>query len=129
MLRFIMVMRGGKEVITVEIFREAYEIMKCVALKKRWNTKDHINSVLKEAIDRERFLQAYAPYLLKAGCEESVLFIKDSKLGKTAEVYLRVQMLHCNICESRGCSHIHYVLGLPKATKLFLRRASKSTGY
>ena len=120
-----MVKRGGREVITVEIFRDTYEIMKSVAGKKRWNTKEHINSVLREAIDREKFLQAYAPYLLKVGYEGNILFIKDSKNGKTAEIYLREQMLYCNICESKDCIHIHYALALPETAKLYLKRPSK----
>jgi hypothetical protein len=120
-----MVKRGGKEVITVEIFRDTYEVMRSEAERKRWNTKEYINSVLRDAIDRERFLQAYAPSLLKVGYEGNVLFIKDSKLGKTAEVYLREQMLYCNVCESRDCIHIHYAIALPEVSRLYLKRTSK----
>src|SRR5690606_39324369 len=58
-----MVKRGGKEVITVEIFKETYDVMKANAEKKRWNTKDYINTVLMEAIERDKFLQSYAPSL------------------------------------------------------------------
>lgn len=85
-----------------------YDVMKASAEKKRWNTKDLINNVLAEAIDRDRFLRSYAPYLSRIGYEDNVLFIKDSKLGKTAEVYLRDRALYCNICESKDCIHIHY---------------------
>jgi hypothetical protein len=120
-----LVKRGGKEVVTVEIFKETYEVMKSVAVKKRWNTKEYINSVLKEAIDREKFLQAYAPFLLRVGYEGNVLFIKDSKMGKTAEIFLREQVLYCNLCESKDCTHIHYSLALPEIARLFLKRPSK----
>jgi hypothetical protein len=120
-----LVKRGGKEVVTVEIFKETYEVMKSVAEKKRWNTKEYINSVLKEAIDREKFLQAYAPFLLRVGYEGNVLFIKDSKVGKTAEIFLREQVLYCNLCESKDCIHIHYSLALPEISRLFLKRPSK----
>jgi hypothetical protein len=120
-----MVKRGGKEVITVEIFEETYEIMKSVAEKKHWNTKEYINSVLKESIDRDLFLQAYAPFLLKVGYESNILFIKDSKIGKTAEIYLRGQVLYCNLCESKDCIHIHYSLALPEIAKLYLKRSTK----
>jgi hypothetical protein len=117
-----MVKRGGKEVITVEIFKETYDVMKSNAEKKRWNTKDLINTVLADAIERERFLQSYAPYLSKIGYEDNVLFIKDSKLGETAEVYLRDRMLYCSVCESKDCTHIHYTLALPEVSKMYLRR-------
>ena len=111
--------------ITVEIFRDTYEIMKSVAERKRWNTKEYINLVLKEAIDRDKFLQAYAPFLRKVGYEGNILFIKDSKSGKTAEVYLREQTLYCNVCESRDCIHIHYALALPETARLYLRHPSR----
>jgi hypothetical protein len=120
-----LVKRGGKDVVTVEIFRETYNLMKLVAEKKRWNTKEYINSVLKESIDREKFLQAYAPFLLKVGYEGNILFIKDSKIGKTAEICLREQVLYCNLCESKDCIHIHYSLALPEITKLYLKRPSR----
>lgn len=117
-----MVKRGGREVITVEIFKQTYDVMKANAEKRRWKVKDLINTVLAEAIERDRFLQSYAPYLSKIGYEDNVLFIKDSKLGKTAEVYLRDRALYCNICESKDCIHIHYSLALPEVAKLYLRK-------
>ena len=121
-----MVRRGGKEVITVEIFKETYDVMKATATKKRWNTKDYINTVLTEAIERDKFLQTYAPFLSKIGFEDNILFVRDSKLGKTAEVYLRDRTLYCNVCGSKDCLHIHYALALPETAKLYLRKPGSS---
>ena len=117
-----MVRRGGREVITVEIFKETYDVMKATATKKRWNTKDYINTLLTEAIERDKFLQTYAPFLSKIGFEDNILFVRDSKLGKTAEVYLRDRTLYCNVCDSKDCLHIHYALALPETAKLYLRK-------
>jgi len=117
------VKRGGKEVVTVEIFKETYDVMKATATKRRWNTKDYINTVLLEAIERDKFLQTYAPFLSKIGFEDNILFVKDSKLGKTAEIYLRDRTLYCNVCESKDCLHIHYALALPEIAKLYLRKS------
>lgn len=122
-----MVKRGGKEVITVEIFKETYEVMKSIAEKRRWNTKDYINTVLRESIERDRFLQTYAPFLFKVGFEGNTLFIKDSKIGKTAEIFLRDRALYCNVCESKDCVHIHYALVLPEVVKLYLKKPSSSS--
>jgi hypothetical protein len=116
------VKRGGKEVITVEIFKETYDAMKAIATKKRWSTKDYINTVLLEAIERDKFLQSYAPSLTKVGYEDDILFIRDTKLGKTAEVYLRDRALYCNVCDSKDCVHIHYAFALPEIAKLYLHR-------
>jgi len=122
-----MVKRGGKEVITVEIFKETYDAMKVIAIRKHWSTKDYINSVLMEAIERDKFLQSYAPSLSKVGFEEDTLFIRDAKLDKTAEIYLRDRSLYCNVCESKDCVHIHYALALPEVAKLYLHRLVSST--
>jgi hypothetical protein len=89
-----MVKRGGKEVITEEIFKETYEEMKVIANKKRWNTKDYINTVLVEVIQRDKFLQSHAPSLSKIVYEDDTLFIRDAKLGKTVEIYLRNRVLY-----------------------------------
>ena len=117
-----LVKRGGKDVITVEIFKETYDVLKQNAAKRRWNTKDYINTVLLEAIERDKFLQTYAPSLSKLGNEDNILFIRDAKQGKTAEIYLRDRALYCNVCESRDCMHIHYALALPEIAKLYLKR-------
>lgn len=120
-----MVKRGGKEVITVEIFKDTYDVMKANAEKRRWNTKDYINTVLMEAIERDRFLQSYAPSLSKIGYEDNILFIRDAKKNKTAEIYLRDKALYCNVCEERNCVHVRYALALPETAKLYLRRPSR----
>ncbi|HJS82354.1 MAG TPA: hypothetical protein VJ742_05905 [Nitrososphaera sp.] len=117
-----MVKRGGKEVITVEIFKGTYEVMKALATKRRWNTKDYINTVLMEVIERDKFLQSYAPSLSKIGYENNILFIRDARISKTAEIYLRDRALYCNVCDSKDCVHIHYALALPEVAKLYLRK-------
>jgi hypothetical protein len=122
-----MVKRGGKEVITVEIFKETYDVMKVIATRKRWSAKDYINTVLMEAIERDRFLQSYAPSLTKIGYEDDILFIRDIKLGKTAEIYIRDRSLYCNVCQCKDCVHIHYALALPEVAKLYIRRLVPST--
>jgi len=117
-----MVKRGGKEIITVEIFKETYDTMKANATKKHWSTKDYINNVLLEAIERDKFLYSYAPSLSKVGYEGNILFIRDAKLGKTAEISLRDRSLYWNVCNSKDCVHIHYAFALPEMAKLYLHR-------
>lgn len=117
-----MVKRGGKEVVTVEIFKETYELMKSNAERMRWNTKEYINTVLAEAIERDKFLQTYAPFLSKVGYQDNILFIRDAKVGKTAEIYLKDRALYCGLCESKDCMHIHYAFALPEVAKMFLKK-------
>lgn len=117
-----MVKRGGKDVITVEIFKQTYDAMKVSASRLKWNTKEYINSVLAEAIERDKFLQTYAPNLSKVGYQDNILFIRDAKAGKMAEVYLKDKALYCGLCESKGCIHIHYAFALPEVAKMYLRR-------
>ena len=120
-----MVKRGGKEVITVEVFKETYDVMKANAEKKRWNTKDYINSVLMEAIERDKFLRSYAPSLSRIGYDGNILFIRDAKKSSTAEIYLRARALYCGLCDEMDCVHIHYALALPDTAKLFLRKPER----
>jgi hypothetical protein len=117
-----LVKRGGKEVITVEIFKQTYDTMKTNAEKLKWNTKEYINSILAEAIERDRFLQTYAPSLSKVGYQDNILFIRDAKAGKTADVFLKDKVLYCGLCESKDCIHIHYAFALPEVAKMFLRK-------
>lgn len=63
--------------------------MKVIAIRKRRNTEEYINIMLMEAIERDKFVESYAPSLSKVGYEEDILFIRDAKLGKTGEIYLR----------------------------------------
>ncbi len=107
--------------ITVEIFKETYDIMKTMATKKRWNTKDFINMIIAEAIKRDKFLHAYAPFLCRIGFENDILVVRDTKLNTTAEIYLRDRTLYCNVCESKDCIHIYYALILPEIAKLYLQ--------
>jgi hypothetical protein len=65
--------------------------------------------------------------LSKVGYEDDILFIRDTKLGKTAEIYLRDRSRYCNVCESKDCVHIHYALALPEVAKLYIRRLVPST--
>jgi len=99
--------------------------MKTNAAKKRWNTKDYINTVLMETIEKDKFLKTYAPSLLRIGFEDNIVFIRDSKKGKTAEIYFQDHALYCNVCNENDCVHIHYALALPEIAKLFLRKPSK----
>ena len=101
--------------------------MKVVAARKRWSAKDYINTVLMEAIERDKFLRSYAPSLSIVSYEDDIQFIRDTKLGKTAEIYLRDRSLYCNVCESKDCVHIHYALALPEVAKLYIRRLVPST--
>lgn len=48
---------------------------KVIANKKRCSTKDYINTALVEAIERDKFLQSYAPSLSKIVYEDDTLFI------------------------------------------------------
>jgi hypothetical protein len=106
-----MVKRGGKEVITVEIFKETYEAMKVIANKKRWSTKDYINTALVEAIERDKFLQSYAPSLSKIVYEDDTLFIRNAKLGKTAEIYLRTAS--CTVMSANARTVCIFTMLLP----------------
>ncbi len=94
--------------------------MKTIATKKRWNAKDFINMILAEAIERDKFLHAYAPFLCRIEFENDILVVRDTKLNTAAEIYLLDRTLYCNVCES-DCIYIHYALVLSEIAKLYLQ--------
>jgi hypothetical protein len=77
-----MVKRGGKEVITVEIFKETYDTMKAIATKKHWSTKDYINNVLLEAIERDKFSTHMLPRCQKWVMKITFCLFETQSLAK-----------------------------------------------
>ena len=96
-----MVKRVGKEVITPEIFKETYDAMKIILTRRRWSAKDYINTLLMEAIERDKFLKSYVLSKSKVTYEKNILFIRDSKTRKSLKIFLRNWSLQSNVCKSK----------------------------
>lgn len=113
-----MVKRAGREVVTVEIYKDTYDIMKKTAEENRYETKTYINEILVMNIEKDQFLKKYAPYLEKVGFRDNVLILKDSKKVEYIEVFLKNDKLYCSADEDKDCMHIHFALAMPELGRL-----------
>ena len=73
------VKRGGRSVVTVEIFLENYEKIKKRAIQKRLNIKEYINDFLQVYLEKEEFLARVAPSLSVDSYEGNRITLKDVK--------------------------------------------------
>ncbi|MDE2589556.1 MAG: hypothetical protein KGL95_07820 [Patescibacteria group bacterium] len=118
---FSMVKRGGKEIVTVDIYKEIYDALKERAKLERYEAKEYINKILLGEMERAKFLLKYMPSLSLAGKldDMSMLFIKDKKIGDEVEVYVSDEgKLHCEYDESDECVHVQFALLLPQTKDL-----------
>jgi len=113
-----MVKRGGRDVITVEIYKEIYENLKRGADSLNFEIKKYINELLAMNIEKDAFLKKYAPFLEKVGLRDNVLLLKDNKLHEYVEIFLKNEKLYCAEDESANCIHIHFALALPELGRI-----------
>lgn len=117
-----MVIRGGKDVITVEIYKENYEFYKQKAEDKRFTIKELINDLLENQIEKEKFLQRIAPSLSIESIEQNRMTLKDSNKREFIDVFLKNSKLECSKDNSTDCVHCHFVWAIPEFAKLNLKK-------
>ncbi|HEU5119520.1 MAG TPA: hypothetical protein VFT71_00915 [Candidatus Nitrosocosmicus sp.] len=78
-----------------------------------------VNELLYDLIEKDEFLKNYAPFLSEEGCTKDILYIKDIKENKTAEIKLNGDnKLFCSLCKSSCCFHIQFAMATSKIAKL-----------
>ena len=78
-----------------------------------------VNELLYDIIEKDEFLKNYAPFLSEEGCTKDILYIKDFKENKTAEIKLNGDnKLFCPLCKSSCCFHIQFAMATSKIAKL-----------
>jgi hypothetical protein len=82
-----------------------------------------VNELLSEMLEKDEFLKKYAPFLSEEGCTKDILYIKDIKENKTAEIYLNDNdnKLYCSLCKTFNCFHIQFAIATPKIAKLNIK--------
>ena len=76
-----------------------------------------MDSILMQ-LEKEDFLQTYAPFLSKKIVDGNSVVLRDDKLGRLVEVTYRKGKLWCDIDEDDCCPHVHFALCLPELAKL-----------
>lgn len=82
----------------------------------------YINDLLDDVIAKDDFLATYAPALSYAGHGGNVLYIKDDKRDKTAEIYRYGREIKCTLDDSFDCEHVHFALAIPEVARLGIGR-------
>jgi len=83
-----------------------------------------VNDLLIEVLEKDEFLSIMMPYYSLIGIQDNILFIKDEKSKKIAEVYLKDLTLYCELDESQDCEHIHFAYAIPEVAKLNIKKPS-----
>ena len=89
------VKRGGRSVVTVEIFVENYQKMKERAVQKRLNIKEYVNDFLQVYLEKEEFLSRVAPSLSVDSYEGNRITLKDVKKKILVDVFYVNGELQC----------------------------------
>lgn len=118
-----MVKRGGKEIVTVNIYKENYEILKKKAYSKRYTAEEYINSLLSINIEKDAFLARYAPHLsLDSMQEPNLIMLMDTDKRGLVDVRVIDGELHCDDHKTTDCVHTHFVWAMPEVAKLNIKR-------
>ena len=119
MLLFIMpVKRGGRSVVTVEIYVENYDKMKQRAIQKRLNIKEYVNDFLQGYLEKEEFLARVAPSLSVDSYQGNRITLKDVKKKILVDVFYVSGELQCEADQSNNCIHTKFIWMIPEISKI-----------
>ena len=112
------VKRGGRTVVTVEIFLENYEKMKKRAIQKRLNIKEYINDFLQVYLEKEEFLARVAPSLSVDSYEGNRITLKDVKKKILVDVFYVNGELQCESDQTNNCIHTKFIWMIPEISRI-----------
>lgn len=112
------VRRGGRNVVTVEIFIENYEKIKQRAIQKRLNIKEYVNDFLQLYLEKEEFLSRVAPSLSVDSYEGNRITLKDVKKKVLVDVFYINGELQCDADQSNNCIHTKFIWMIPEISKI-----------
>lgn len=112
------VRRGGRNVVTVEIFVENYEKMKQRAMQKRLNIKEYVNDFIQLYLEKEEFLSRVAPSLSVDSYEGNRITLKDTNKKVLVDVFYSSGELQCDVDQSNNCIHTKFIWMIPEISKI-----------
>ncbi|ALI36243.1 hypothetical protein NMY3_02041 [Candidatus Nitrosocosmicus oleophilus] len=118
LLLLMPVKRGGRSVVTVEIFVENYEKMKQRAIQKRLNIKEYVNEFLQGYLEKEEFLARVAPSLSVDSYQGNRITLKDVKKKILVDVFYVNGELQCETDQSNNCIHTKFIWMIPEISKI-----------
>ena len=111
-----MVIRSGRQVVTVDVFKETYDSLKKNAEYNRQTTKQFINFLLINALTKFDYLNEVSPELTVDSYGDSRVTLKDSKSRRLIDVNLKEEGLVCELDKKKDCEHTNFVLASPEVT-------------
>lgn len=114
----MVVTRGGRKVVTVEVFAENYERIKSNALQKKQNIKEYVNDLLGVYLEKEDFIHLVAPSLSIDSYEGNRITVKDIKEKVLVDVFYKNGDLQCEKDQSNNCMHTRFIWMTPEISKI-----------
>ncbi len=108
---------GYKRKPTVAIRDDVYEKAKSKAAEKGLTLVDYVNETILQNVEKDTFLKNYAPHIEKISTGDTII-LRDNKIKKIVEVYLKENKMHCSNDEGHDCIHVHFALGLSEIGRL-----------
>jgi hypothetical protein len=97
------------------------------ALDENKKIGSFVNDLLVDVLEKDEFLSVMMPYYSPIGIHDNVLFIRDEKNKKVAEIYLKDHMLYCDLDQTQDCEHIHFAYAIPEVAKLNISSKSEKS--
>lgn len=86
---------------------------------KKISEGDVITELMKPALESDPALRDYSPFMEFLMLDGDTILIRDNKIGKTVEVKVRNEDLHC--MEDKGsdkCLHVGFAYAIPSVYKI-----------
>lgn len=81
----------------------------------------YVNDLLTDVLDKDDFLQKFAPMLSLDGYNNNMLFIRDETKKARVEIYRHDNKIKCAFDDSFDCEHVHFALAIPEIAKMLRR--------
>lgn len=88
------------------------------ALDENKKIGSFVNDLLVDVLEKDEFLSIMMPYYSPIGIHDNILFIRDERNKKVAEIYLKDHLLYCDLDKTQDCEHIHFAYAIPEVAKL-----------
>jgi hypothetical protein len=112
------------DIVTVNINRGTYVLLKSKAEDRRYSVKDYVNELLDSYVKKYEFVDTQWPGLSVEGFDpnnKNHIILKDSKKRKFFDVWLYKDELKCEQDDSKCCIHTRYVWLIPEFSKLGIK--------
>jgi len=115
--------KGEAQTVTVDIDKAVYEEIKKKAAQKRYFVKNYVNEALRMMVEKDRFLERYAPHLSLDDLQEpNVIVLKDTEKRGLVDVRVVDGELRCDVDRTTDCVHTHFAWALQEVAKLDVKR-------